>query len=211
MGNLLEGGMTEDYDWEPEYSTMVEEPSTKADASPPQQAEAPVQPLDTSSQVSPVEMEGSMENNPIRYSPTAVVYSSHSDSPKMDLSELQADANMAVNQMLSIKRSSDLNRQQAIRDFEALLKQQEAEEATANERARIVHSRSDLNAKVKFTKVVMKVKYEYRVAVQEARVTRCNELEESEATYWRPSVKMQLQSHFNAQQTAVNMQGSCMS
>ena len=29
----------------------------------------------------------------------------------------------------------------------------------------------------------MKVKYEYRVVIQEARVTRCNELEESEATY----------------------------
>ena len=29
----------------------------------------------------------------------------------------------------------------------------------------------------------MKAKYEYRVAIQEARATRCNELEESEATY----------------------------
>ena len=29
----------------------------------------------------------------------------------------------------------------------------------------------------------MKAKYEYRVAIQEARVTRCNELEESEAAY----------------------------
>ena len=85
--------------------------------------------------------------------------------------------------MLSIKRSSDLNRQWAIWDFEALLKQWEAKEATANERARIVHSRSDLNAKVKCTKVVMKAKYEYQVAVQEARATRCNKLEESEATY----------------------------
>ena len=67
----------------------------------------------------------------------------------MDLSELQADANMAVNQMLSIKRSLDLDRQQAIWNFEALLKQWEAEEAAANERARIIYSRSDLNAKVK--------------------------------------------------------------
>ena len=29
----------------------------------------------------------------------------------------------------------------------------------------------------------MKVKYEYWVAIQEARATRCNELKESEATY----------------------------
>ena len=90
---------------------------------------------------------------------------------------------MAVNQMLSIKRSSDLDRQWAIQDFEVLLKQWEAEEAAANDRARIVHSRSDLHTKVKCTKVVMKAKYEYRVAIQEARATRCNKLKESEATY----------------------------
>ena len=125
-------------------------------------------------------MEGSTESNPIHDSPTAVAYSSLSDSPTMDLSELQADANLAVNQMLSIKRSSDLNRQWAIWDFKALLKQWEAEEATANERARTVHSR---NAKVKCAKAVMKVKYKYRVAIQEAMAIRCSELEESEAVY----------------------------
>ena len=131
VGNLLEWGITEDYDQEPEHSAMVKEPSTKADASPPQQVEVPVWPLDTSSQVSAAEMEGLVENNPVCDSPTAVAYSSCSDSPIMDLSELQANANMAVNQMLSIKRSLDLNRQWAIWDFEVLLKQWEAEEATA--------------------------------------------------------------------------------
>ena len=140
-------------------------------------------PLDTSFQGSVIETEGSIDSNPICDSPTAIAYSSCSDSPMMDLSELQADANMVVNQMLSIKGSLDLDRQWAIQDFEVLLKQWEAEEAAANKRARIVHSRSDLNAKVKCTKVVMKAKYEYRVAIQEARVTSCNKLEESEATY----------------------------
>ena len=183
VGNLLDWGMTEDYDHEPEHSAMAKEPSTEADTSLPQQVEVPVWPLDTSSQGSVIEMEGSVDSNPIHDSPTAIAYSSHSDSSTMDLSELQADANMAVNQMLSIKRSLDLNRQWAIWDFKALLKQWEAEEATANERARIVHSRSDLNAKVKCTKAVMKVKYEYRVAIQEARATRCNEPKESEAAY----------------------------
>ena len=77
----------------------------------------------------------------------------------------------------------DLKRQWAIRDFEALLHQREAEEAAANERSKIVHSRKDLNANVKCAKVVMKAKYDYRVAVQEARVIRCSELEESEAAY----------------------------
>ena len=183
VDNLLTRGMTEDYNHELEHSAMVKEPATKADTSPPQKTEVPVLPLDTSSQVSVPEMEASMESNPIHDSPTAVAYSSHSDSPTMDLPELQANANLAVNHMLSIKRSSDLKRQWAIWDFEALLHQREAEEAATNERAKIVHSRKDLNARVKCAKAVMKAKYNYRVAVQEARAIRCSELEESEAAY----------------------------
>ena len=64
-----------------------------------------------------------MESNPINDSPIVVAYSSHSDSPTMDLPELQADANLTVNHMLLIKRSLDLERQWAIQDFEALLHQ----------------------------------------------------------------------------------------
>ena len=129
----------------------------------------PALPLDTSSQASVPETEASIESNPIHDSPTAVANSSHSDSPTMDLLELQADAHLAINHMLSIKRSSELKRQWAIQDFKALLHQWEAEAATANGRAKIVHSKKDLQARVKCTKVVMRVKYDYRVAVPEAR------------------------------------------
>ena len=101
----------------------------------------------------------------------------------MDLLELQANAHLAINHMLSIKRSLDLERQWAIWDFEASLHQQEAEAATANEKAKIAHSRKDLKARVKCAKAVMKAKYNYRVAIQEARVVRCSELEEAEAAY----------------------------
>ena len=112
-----------------------------------------------------------------------VTGSNHSDSPMTDLKELQADANLAANHMLSIKRSSHLERQWAIWDFKMLLCQQEAKEAVANERAKIVHSRKDLNAKVKCTKVVMKAKYDYWMAIQEARTNRCSEHQELEAAY----------------------------
>ena len=85
--------------------------------------------------------------------------------------------------MLSIKRSLDLKRQWAIWDFEASLHQQKAEAAATNEKAKIAHSKKDLQARVKCAKAVMKAKYDYQVAVQEARVVRCNELEEAEAAY----------------------------
>ena len=183
VDNLLTWHMTEDYDCEPEHSAMAKEPVTKAETSPPQKTEVPALPLDTSSQVSVAETEASIESNPLHDSPTAVAYSSRSDSPTMDLTELQANANLAVNHMLSTKSFSDLKRQWAIWDFEAPLHQQEAEEATTNERAKIIHSRKDCNTKVKCTKAVMKAKYDYRVAIQEARAIRCSKLEELEAAY----------------------------
>ena len=183
VGELLAQGMTEDYNCEPEHSAMAKELMTKADTSPPPKMEVPALSLDMSSQASVPETEASIESNPIHDSPTAVAYSSCSDSPTMDLPKLQANTHLAINHMLSIKRALDLKRQWAIQDFEASLHHREAEAATTNERAKIVHLRKDLQARVKCAKVVMKAKYDYRVAVQEARAVRCNELEEVEATY----------------------------
>ena len=168
VGELLTRGMTEDYNPEPKHSTTVKELATEADTSPPPKMEVPALPLDTSPQASVPEKEASMESNPVPDSPTAVAYSSHSDSPTMDLLELQANAHLAINHMLSIKRSLDLKRQWAIWDFKTLLHQWEAEAAATNERAKIVHSRKDLQARVKCTKAVMRAKYDYRVAIQEA-------------------------------------------
>ena len=183
VNELINQGMVEDYDHKPEHSAMGEEAAAEADIFSPPKAEVSAPPLDTSSQAGVEDMETSQESNPINvYSPMAAG-SNHSDSPMIDLMELQADANLATNHMLSIKRSLDLERQWAIWDFEASLHQQEAEEAVANENAKSVHSRKDLNAKVKCAKAVMKAKYNYGMAIQEARTIRCNKLQESEAAY----------------------------
>ena len=63
------------------------------------------------------------------------------------------------------------------------LHQLEVETTTANAKAKVVHSRRDLRARVKCAKIVIKAKYDYGMTVQEARVERCTELEESEAAY----------------------------
>ena len=175
--------MADDYNCESEHSAMGKEAATEADIPPPQKAEVPAPPLDTSSQASVEEMETSLESNPINVYPPTAACSSCSDSPMVDLMELLADANLAANYMLSVKRSLDLQRQWAIQEFEALLHQQEAKEAAANEKAKIIHSRKDLDTKVGCAKVVMKAKYNYRMAIQEARMIRCNQLQDSEATY----------------------------
>ena len=96
VDELLTQGMTEDYDREPEHSATEKELATKADISPPPKTEVPVLPLNTSSQASVPETEASIESNPIHDSPTAVANSSCSDSPTMDLPELQANAHLAI-------------------------------------------------------------------------------------------------------------------
>ena len=183
VNDLLNQGMVDNYNHEPEHSAMGEKAAAGTDILLPQKAEVSAPPVDTSSQASIEEMETSLESNPINIYPPMAACSNHSDSPTIDLTELQADANLAANYMLSVKRSSDLERQWAIWDFEVSLYHQEAKEAVANERAKVVHSRKDLNAKVRCVKAVMKAKYDYRMAVQEARMIRCSQLQELEAAY----------------------------
>ena len=183
VNDLIDWGMTDNYDQESEHSVMVEATTTEADAILPLKMEMPVLSLDASSQASAAEMEPSMESNPISTLFTAVAHSSCSSSPIVNFSELQSDVHMAVNSMFTARRSSDLKIQCTIQDFEASLHQREVETAAANEKAKVAHSRRDLRAKVKCAKAVMKAKYKYCMAVQEARVERCTELEESEAAY----------------------------
>ena len=172
-------GMTDNYDWESEHSVMADY-TTQAEASLPQGMEEPVLPLDTSSQTSVEGMEASVESNPAEATLVTAAHSSWSDSPVQDL---QLEVHSAINSIFTAKRTSELERQSAIRDFETLLHQHEAEAVAANEEAKVAHSQRDLQARIKCAKVVMKAKLDYQVTVQEARAVRCAELQESEAAY----------------------------
>ena len=183
VNDLIDRGMTDNYDQESEHSVMVEVPSTEVDTSPPLKLEKPVLLLDACSQASAAEMEASMESNPVGTLPMAATHSSRSSSPITHLSKLQSDVHLSINSMFTARRSSDLEIQWAIQDFKASLHQRGAETAAANEKAKVAHSRRDLKARVKCARAMMKAKYEYCMAVQEARAERCTELEESEATY----------------------------
>ena len=123
--------MADNYNCEPEHSATEEETAAGTDIPILPKVEVSAPPLDTSSQASVEEMETSLESNPINVYPSLAAGSNCSDSPMIDLMELQADANLAANYMLSVKRSLDLERQWAIWDFKALLHQQEAKEAVA--------------------------------------------------------------------------------
>ena len=108
VNDLIDWGMTDNYDQELEHSAMAEVPSTEMDTLPPLKLEKPVLLLDACSEASAAEMEASMESNPIGTVLTAAAHSSHSSSPITHLSKLQSDVHLAANSMFTTGRSSDL-------------------------------------------------------------------------------------------------------
>ena len=180
---LLKQGMADDSNHESKHSATEKAAATNAVISLSHKVEVSALPIDTSSQASVKEGEASLESNPVNVSPTTAAYSSCSGSPMVDLTELQMDANLAADHMLSIKRSTDLKRQQIIWELGLQLCQNEAEEPAANKRAKILHSWEILDAKVDCVKVVLEAKYSYRVATQEAKMIWGNWFQETEVAY----------------------------
>ena len=175
VDDLLKWGMADNSSRESEHSTAEKATAAEAVMSLSHKAEVPALPIDTSSQARVEEgEEASLESNPDHVSPTTAAYSSCSGSPAVDLTELQMDANLAADHMLSVKRSTDLKRQQVIWELGLQLHQNKAKEAAANEKAKVLHLQEVLDAKVDCTKAVLEAKYNYRVAVQEAKMIRGN-------------------------------------
>ena len=111
---LLNQVMADASSHESKHSPIGKVTTVEAVASPPQKSEASPQPVDTSSQASMEEAEASLESLPANISPIAATYSSRSASPPVDPTELQTNANRAADNMLHLKRSTDLKRQRVI-------------------------------------------------------------------------------------------------
>ena len=140
VDGLLKQGMADNSSCESEHSTMWKAAAAEAVMSLSHKVEVPALPVDTSSQASVEDGEASLESNPVTVSPTTAAYSSCSDSPMVDLTELQTYANLAADHMLSVKRSMDLKRQQVMWELGVLLHQNKAKEAVANKKAKVIHS-----------------------------------------------------------------------
>ena len=183
VNDLLKCGMADNSSCESEHSTSEKAAAAEAVMSPSHKAEIPALPIDTSSQASLEEGEASLESNPVNVSLTAAAYSSCSGSPMVDLMELRTDANLAADHKLSVKKSTDLKRQWITWELGLQLCQNEAKEAAANEKAKVLHLHMVLDAKVDCTKAVLEAKYSYRVAIQEAKMIWGKQLQESEVAY----------------------------
>ena len=148
---------------ESEQSSLEKITKAVATTSPPQKTEVTVPPVDTSSQASIKEMEGSLEDIHTNISPIAAIYSSRSASPPVDPSELWANANRAIDNMLHLKRSLDIKRQRATWELGVILHQSKSQGATSITAAKAIYSQAVLEAKTN-----------YQTTVMEAKTTRCH-------------------------------------
>ena len=123
VNHLLDQVIMEASSCESKQSSLEKITTVAVTMSPPRKPEVTGPPVNTSSQASIKEAEGSLENIPTNISPIAAVYSSVSTSPLVDLSELQANANRAIDNMLHLKRSLDIKRQRAIWELGVMLHQ----------------------------------------------------------------------------------------
>ena len=147
VNHLLDQAMVEVSSHKSEQSSLEKITEAVATMSPPQKPEVTVPPVDTSSQASMEEVEGSLEGIPTNISLIAAIYSSSSASPPVDLSELQANANRAIDNMLHLKRSLDIKRQRATWELGAILCQNESQGAALIAAAKAICSQAVTEAK----------------------------------------------------------------
>ena len=136
-------------------------------------------------------MEGSLEDIPTNIAPIATVYSSGSASLPVDPSELQTNANRAIDNMLHLKRSLDVKRQRSTWELVVLLHQNESQEATSIATAKAVYSQAVLEAKTNFQVTVMEAKTTRCHSIQAAKVACSKAISDAEA--WKTSQAMMFQ------------------
>ena len=169
-----------------------------ATTSPPQKLEVTVPPVSTSSQASMEEAEGSLEDIPANISLIATIHSSRSVSPLLDPSELQANANRAIDNMLHLKRSLDIRRQRATGELGAMLHQNKSQGATLITAAKAICSEAVMEAKTNDRTAIMEAKKAKHHLIQAAKVTFSKAISDAKAQTTSQAAVFQ-EEHYNYQ------------
>ena len=114
VSNLLSQAMLEASSSGSKHSSPRRPTPALVPMTPPQNPEGPLWPVDTPSQVSIEGTEASLENTPASISPIAAVSRTESITPPVDIMELWANANKALNDLLTTKASIDAQIQRAV-------------------------------------------------------------------------------------------------
>ena len=191
VDNFLTQVMADTSSCESKQSSLEKTAIVTANMSPPCRSEVTTPPVDTSSQASIKKAEGSLEEVPTNISLIAAAYSSGSISPPVDPSELQANANRAIDNMLHLKGTLNIKRQRVAWELGALVCQIEAQESASVIKAEAIHSQVIFDAWMICSQLVLEAKTNCLAAVREAKTTRDHSIHQAEAAFLRPFARPQ--------------------
>ena len=149
---------------------------------PPQKLEGPLQPVDTSSQVSIEVAETSLGDIPTSISPIAAVSRTRSITPLVDIMEFWTNANKALSDLLTTKASIDAQRWRAVWELGIVLHQNESQAAASIKEAKAVCSQVTLDALTTCFLLILEAKTACLMAVKKAKTNRSHMVQEAEAT-----------------------------
>ena len=148
---------------------------------PPWKPEGPLQAVDSSCQVSIKEAEASLKDIPTNISLIAAISRSRSISPSVDLTELQTNANRALDDLLNTKGSIDTRRRRAVWELGVILHQNEPQAAASNKEAKVICSQVTLDAWTACSQLILKAKTDFLAVVKKGKTTRGHLVQEAEA------------------------------
>ena len=118
----------------------------------------------------------------------------------MDPSELQANANRAIDNMLHFKRSLDIKRQRATWELGAMLCQNESQGAPLIAAAKAICSQVVMEAKTNYQTVIMEAKMAKHCLIQAAEVTCSKAISDAKAQTTSQAAMSQ-KEHYNYPQS----------
>ena len=182
VSNLLSWAMLEASSCRSKHLSPRRPTSVVVPTTPPQKPECPLWPVNTSSQASIKEAETSLEDIPTSISPIAVVSRTRNITPPVDIMELQANANKALNDLLTTKASIDAQRQRAVWEMGIVLHQNESQAAASINEAKSICCQAALDAQTTCSQLILQAKTTCLTVVKKAKTTRGHLVQEAEAT-----------------------------
>ena len=105
-------------------------------------------------------------------SPIAAILRSRSVSPSVDPTELQTNANRALDDLLNTKGSIDARRLRAVWKLCIILCQNESQVAASIKEANVICSQVTLEAQAVCSQLILKAKTNFLAVVEKAKTTR---------------------------------------
>ena len=181
--NLLSQAMLETSSYRSKHSSPRTPTPAVVPMTPSQKPEGPLWPIDTSSQASAGAAEASLEDIPTSIYPIAAIYRTGSTTPLVDAMELQANANKALENLLTTKASIDACRWRAIWELGTELHQNESKAVESIKEAKAACSQASLDAQALCFATVKEAKAVYSRATLEAKAVCLEMVKEAKKTH----------------------------